>query len=109
MHNSVGVNVECDLDLRQTPGCWGNALKVELTEHLIVCSHLSLSLKHLDAHLRLVVGCSAEDLGLLGWDGCVPVNDSERQVQGCVGGVDTNVVQKAMPIGNSNTCTASQP
>lgn len=62
VHNAVGINVEGDLDLRNTARCWGDANQSELTQHLIVCSHLSLSLTNLDLHLGLSISCCGEHL-----------------------------------------------
>mmetsp|Transcript_1470 Transcript_1470/g.3969 ORF Transcript_1470/g.3969 Transcript_1470/m.3969 type:complete len:446 (-) Transcript_1470:1069-2406(-) len=67
--DAVGVDVECDLDLRHAPGRRGDAHEVELAQHFVVRSHLALALEDLDAHLCLVVGRGREDLRLLGRDG----------------------------------------
>merc|ERR1711971_489644 len=67
-HDTVGVNLEGDLDLRNTSGCWGNTSDVELAEHVVVLGHGPLSLVHLDGHGVLVVGSGGEDLALLGGD-----------------------------------------
>lgn len=72
--NAIGINVEGDLHLGDTAGGRGKADQVKLAQGSIVCGHLSLSLQHLDAHLRLVVRGRAEDLGLLGGDGGVPAS-----------------------------------
>lgn len=71
VHNAVSVNVEADLDLRDTLGGRGNANKVEATKELVVSSHGALTLENLDLDLSLVVRGSREDLSLLGGDGGV--------------------------------------
>mmetsp|Transcript_31788 Transcript_31788/g.90288 ORF Transcript_31788/g.90288 Transcript_31788/m.90288 type:complete len:156 (+) Transcript_31788:816-1283(+) len=76
MHNPIGIDVECHLNLWHTAGGWGDADQVELAEQLVVGGHLSLSLENLDPNLGLAVGSGGEHLGLLRWDGCVPVNEA---------------------------------
>lgn len=72
MDNAIGINVKGDLDLGHAPRRGGDTHKLELTQLLVVSSHLTLPLEHLDAHLGLVVCRCAEGLRLLGRDGCVP-------------------------------------
>ncbi|GIX66395.1 NAD-specific glutamate dehydrogenase [Babesia caballi] len=74
VHDAVGVDVEGDLDLGHAAGRRRNADQLKLPQQLVVRSHAALTLVHLDAHLRLVVGGSGEDLALLGRDGRVAVD-----------------------------------
>jgi len=67
--DTVGVNVEGDLNLWGSSWGWWDSLQVELSEDVVVLGHLSLSLEDLDEHTWLVVGVGGEDLRLLGWDG----------------------------------------
>lgn len=60
---AIGVNVEGDLDLRNAAGGRGDSNQSELTQHLVVGGHLSLTLTHLDLYLSLSVSCCREDLG----------------------------------------------
>ena len=69
--DTVGVDVEGDLDLGNTAGRRGDADEVELAEHLVVGGHFTLALEDLDADLGLVVGGGRVDLRLLGGDGGV--------------------------------------
>ncbi|KUI67228.1 NAD-specific glutamate dehydrogenase [Cytospora mali] len=71
VHDTVGINIEGDLDLRNTTGCGGNAGKLELAEQVVVLGALTLTLVDLDEDTRLVVGEGREDLGLLGGNGGV--------------------------------------
>ena len=52
MDNAIGINVECDFNLWEAAWRWGNAFKLELTQHLVVLGHLTLTLQHLDANLQ---------------------------------------------------------
>lgn len=60
--DAVGVNVKGDLNLRDAAGGRGDSHQSELTQHLVVCCHLPLSLTHLDLHLRLSVRRRGEHL-----------------------------------------------
>ena len=71
VEDTVGVDVESDFDLGGAARCWGNALKVELAEQVVVLGHLTLALENLDQHTRLVVSVRGESLSLLGGDGGV--------------------------------------
>jgi len=71
VEDTVGVNVEGDLNLGDTSGSWWDSVKHELTEHVVILNHTSLTFVNLDLDSGLVVGISGEDLGLLGGDGGV--------------------------------------
>eukprot|EP01084_Bolivina_argentea_P109174 195131_1 len=68
VEDTVGVDVEGDLDLGDATGRGRDADEVELAHHLVVSGHLALSLEDLDADLGLVVGRGRVRLGLLGGD-----------------------------------------
>ena len=70
----VGVDVERHFDLGHAARRRRNSDKVELPQQVVVGGHLTLSLQHLDANLRLVVSGRREHLRLLGGDGCVAVD-----------------------------------
>lgn len=83
MHNGIGVDVEGDLDLWNTTVCWWNTDELEVAEELVVTDELTLTLVDLDLDGRLEVGSGGEDLGLLGRDGGVAVDQtSEDTTQG---------------------------
>lgn len=60
--DAVGVNVESDLNLWNAAGSGGESHQGELTQHLVVCCHLSFSLTHLDLYLSLSISCCGEHL-----------------------------------------------
>jgi hypothetical protein len=72
--DTVGVNVEGDLDLRNTTRSRGDAGELELSEQVVVLGAGTLTLEDLDQHTRLVVRESGEDLRLLGGDGGVALD-----------------------------------
>merc|ERR1712032_230385 len=71
VEDTVGINIESDLDLRNTTRSGGNARELELAEGVVVLGHGALTLEHLDQDTGLVVRVGGEGLGLLGGDGGV--------------------------------------
>ncbi len=75
MHDAVGVDVEGDLDLRDTTRRRRQTGQLEHPELLVVRRDLALALVDLDLHGRLVVLGGGEDLGPLGRDRRVPLDE----------------------------------
>ena len=84
VHDAVGVDVECHLDLRYTAGRWGNALELESSEVLVVSGELALALEHLDRHGRLVVIRGGEGLAAFGGDGRVALDELGHDAALCL-------------------------
>ena len=83
VNNGVSVNVEGNLNLRNTTVGRRNADKLEVTKELVVLDKLTLTLVHLDLDSGLVVSGSREGLGLLCGDGGVAVDQtSENTTKG---------------------------
>lgn len=81
--DGIGVNVEGDLDLGNTAAGRRNANELEVSKQLVVPDQLTLTLEDLDLDSSLGVGGSGEDLGLLGGDGGVSVDQTgEDTAQG---------------------------
>ncbi|EPY02026.1 putative NAD-specific glutamate dehydrogenase [Magnetospirillum fulvum MGU-K5] len=81
--DAVGVDVEGDLDLRHAARRGGNTDQIELTQHLVVGSHLALALEDADGDGGLVVLGGREHLALAGRDGGVAVDQTgEHTAQG---------------------------
>lgn len=74
--DGVGVNVEGDLDLGDTTVGRGDTDELEVAEELVVLDELTLTLVDLDLDGSLEVGGGGEDLGLLGGDGGVAVDQT---------------------------------
>jgi len=74
VQDTVGVNVEGNLDLRNTPGLRLNTIKVEFSEQVVILGHLTLTLEHLDQDTGLVVLVGGESLLFLGGDGSRPLD-----------------------------------
>ena len=59
VQDTVGIDVECDLDLRNSSRCrWGTS-QVKLAQKVVVFGHGPFTLKHLDVHTRLIVSVTA--------------------------------------------------
>lgn len=60
VHNTVGIDVEHDLNLWHTARCRRDSYQCERTQHLVVSGHLALALVDLDLDLGLTIS---------GWNG----------------------------------------
>ena len=84
--DTIGIDVEGDLDLGGAARRRGNAIKVEFTESMVILSHLTLTLVDLDEDTRLVVSVGGEGLRLLGGDASVTGNEHSHDT---ASGLDT--------------------
>ena len=57
LQNTVGINVEGYLNLRNTTTGRGNTSQVEDTQLLVLVCHRTLTLQYADGHLCLIVSC----------------------------------------------------
>lgn len=78
VNDTISVDVEGDLDLRNTFRCRRKAGELEVTEKLVVSNQFSLSLVHLNLDGGLTVSGSGESLGLLGGDSSVSVDETSE-------------------------------
>lgn len=86
VHDTVGINVEGDLNLGNTTRGRRNTGKLELAEKVVVLGAGTLTLEDLDQDTRLVVGEGGEGLGLLGGDSGVALDESSHDT---TSGLDT--------------------
>ena len=82
VEDTVGVDIEGDLDLGNTTGSGGDARELELSEQVVVAGHGTLTLEDLNEHAGLVVGVGGEHLGLLAWDGAVTGDEGGHDSSG---------------------------
>lgn len=75
LEDTVGIELEGDLNLRDTTGGGGDVGELELAEEVVVLGHRTLTLEDLDQDDGLVVGSSREDLALAGRDRSVAGNE----------------------------------
>ena len=83
MDNAVGVDVEGYFNLRNAPGSGGDAVQAEHAQGLVVFGKFTFALEDVDLNGGLAVRGGGEDLGFLGGDGGVALNDlGEHAAQG---------------------------
>eukprot|EP01084_Bolivina_argentea_P109167 195120_1 len=75
VQDTVGVDLEGDLNLGDTAGGRGDSLQVEVTELVAVLGHGALALVHLDLNNGLHVLVGGEGLALLDGDGGVALDE----------------------------------
>merc|ERR1711865_1310869 len=68
VQDTVSIDIEHNLDLWDTTWGWWDVVQVELTQHVVVLGHRTLTLENLDHHTRLIVSVGGEGLVLLGHD-----------------------------------------
>jgi len=76
--DTIGINIEGDLNLRNTSWGWWDTFKVEFTELMVILGHFSLTFENLDHDTGLVVSISGEDLGFLGWDSGISLDEASH-------------------------------
>ena len=76
VHDTVGVDVKRDLDLRDAAGCGRDAVQNESAQRRVAGRHIALTLEHMDLNRGLVVGRGGVNLALLDRDGGVAVDDA---------------------------------
>jgi hypothetical protein len=86
LEDTVGVELERDLDLRHAARSGRNTGKLELAEDVVILSKRSLTLKDLDQDHGLVISGGREDLALAGRDSGVTGNQLGHD---STGGLDT--------------------
>ena len=75
VHDTVGINIKGNFDLRHAPRCSGDTAQFETAKGLVVGCHFTFALENMDVNGRLIIRSRREDLLLGGWDGRVAVND----------------------------------
>lgn len=86
LEDTVGVELERDLDLRHAARSGRNTGKLELAEDVVILGKRSLTLKDLDQDHGLVISSGREDLALAGRDSGVTGNQLSHD---STGGLDT--------------------
>ena len=80
VQDPVGVNVEGDLDLRNTAGGRGDTGEPEPADEIVAVGVGMLAFINLDEHTGLVVSIGGEDFGLLGGDGSVSPDKGSHEI-----------------------------
>ena len=76
VYDTVGIDIESNLDLRNTSSCRRDTIQTELSEGLVVSCELTLTLYNVDIYSCLVISCGGEDLALLGRDCGISLDQS---------------------------------
>jgi len=84
MNYSISINIKSDLNLWHSSWSRWNPLQIELSQHFIICYHLSFSLEHSDRHSSLVISSSTIYLTLLGRNGSVSIDHSSEHSSQCL-------------------------
>ena len=86
VHDTVRIDVECNLDLRNTASCRRDTIQSELSEGLVVRCELSLALKNIDIDRCLIIGSRGEYLALLERDRRISLDQACRNTALCLDG-----------------------
>ena len=84
VHDTIGVNIKCHLNLRDTSWGWRNACQLKLSKKVIVFGHSSFSLVHLDEYTRLVIWIGGKGLCLFCWNSCVSLDEWGHHTTSCL-------------------------
>ena len=76
IYDTVCIDIEGNLNLRNTSSCRKNTVQTELAKSLVVAGEFTLTLYNVDIYCFLVISCGREDLALLGRDGGVSLDQS---------------------------------
>src|SRR5579884_3703806 len=83
VHDTVGIDVEGDFDLRDAAWSGWNAIQNEAAQRAVVFGEFTLALQDVNLNAGLVVAGSREDLALLGRNGGVALDQlGENAAQG---------------------------
>jgi len=76
IHDSVGINIKSNFDLRNAPGCGRNPHQLEPAQCFIMSGHFPFTLENMDGHRRLIVGRRGKGLAFFGGNGGIFFNQS---------------------------------
>ncbi|VEU37454.1 unnamed protein product [Pseudo-nitzschia multistriata] len=78
VQDTIGINVEADINLWLPTRHRRDSVEVELSEDIVVLGHRTFSFEDLDKNTGLVVGVGREGLGLLGRNGSVSLDEGSH-------------------------------
>ena len=105
IYDTVGIDIEGNLNLRNTSSCRRDTIQTELAEGLVVSCELTLTLYYVDIYGGLVISCGGEDLALLGRDGCISLDQSgSNTAHGLDGQGQRSYIQKKDITGTGIAC-----
>ena len=78
VQDTVGIDIEGYLHLRNAATSRCNTIKVELADALVLACHRTLALQDVDGYGCLVICCGGEDFALLAGDGRVGFDEARH-------------------------------
>ena len=75
IYDTVRIDIEADLDLRNTTACREDTIQTELAEGLIISCELTLTLYDMDVYSGLVILCGREYLRSMSRNGCISLDE----------------------------------
>ena len=82
--NAIRIHIKCNLNLRDTSWCRGNAIKIEYTDLSIIFSHRTITLKNHNLYTWLIIHCCTENFRLLGRNCCISFDKCCHDVAHCL-------------------------
>ena len=74
IYNTVCIDIESNLNLRNASSCRRNSVQTELSQSLVVSCELSLALYDMNIYGSLVICCCGENLALLSRNSRISLN-----------------------------------
>ena len=75
IYDTVRIDIEADLNLRNTTTCREDTIQTELAEGLVISCELTLTLYDMDIYSGLVILCGREYLRSMGRNGCISLDE----------------------------------
>ena len=79
IYNTVCINIESNLNLRNASSCRRNSVQTELSQSLVVSCELSLALYDMNVYGSLVICCCGENLALLSRNSRISLNQLKQR------------------------------
>ena len=84
MDDTIGIDIECDLDLRYSTRSRGNPFEIECPESPVLGSKLPFALKDMDGYCCLSISRCREDLALPCRNSGIPLNELRADAAECL-------------------------
>ena len=75
IYDTIRIDIEAYLDLRNATTCREDTIQTELAEGLIISCELTLTLYDMDVYSGLVILCGREYLRSMGRNGCISLDE----------------------------------
>ena len=78
VHDAVGVDIKCHLNLRHATRRWRDADEIKLAKHFIIRGHFAFALENANSDCRLIIFRCRENLTFLSWDRCIAIDETRE-------------------------------